>query len=683
MLTQSINNFIGNLKYENKVNINILEVYSTQNIKIEYRRIDYKDHEMIHDCHDDYKIESLFLTFKSLSSIIESSKPLVILTKINPNETTTDQSFSVFPQYICKNRIDFVQTDLGNIISDRTKRNQLPHSITGVDSRQYQISDKINDNIDLLKKKLIKPFVLKNLRLHMIKDNLATAVSTMCKEVKKETQYSYMKPSCEFIKMKESISFYPKLSENVFLLTSIDNRRNSSNSMCKRIKPTEPIMKTMNVDTDMETNIIDENEENDEILRSHTKCETTSVQSTENIKQNIVTTMWPDSGEQMGLSHDTFQLQTVLNHDEISPIGSSQFSYRKRQTKSLHLYGSTKHMIPNDSFFINPTTKQHTHCNVLIDNQSTNQQVSSPGFSAQQNVKTLNVIGGAFSKDLQSDISPSDFSENTYRNCIESLSFVCSSLPSSSNVLSQFEVADTCDIESTGFSNHFHRNVSPVIYGNLCCSPSVNTQDVATSSIQKTFHGKWGNEDLRVCCFCDYSQDFCLPPCYNNSSPFSDCYQSHIFTSHSPSIHCRSSEVPHNCCQNASCISEVNTIMHGIFDWELQNIQKSSQLYQTMVCEERMKSDHSRNSSLTDKSTDNHEPLGTVLFCPWDKCNSTNSVNCSCSFLQWVEETYLNTSYQGIPGDDCCCDVDIMYVPDSKPVVWASLSLLTKKLNNC
>ncbi|CAH8496340.1 unnamed protein product [Schistosoma rodhaini] len=121
--------------------------------------------------------------------------------------------------------------------------------------------------------------------------------------------------------------------------------------------------------------------------------------------------------------------------------------------------------------------------------------------------------------------------------------------------------------------------------------------------------------------------------------------------------------------------------MRGIFDSELQNIQKSSQLYQTMVCEERMKSDHSRNSSLTDKSTDNHEQLGTVLFCPWDKCNSTNSVNCSCSFLQWDEETYLNTfSYQGILSDDCCCDIDIMYVPDSRPVVWALLSPIDEEI---
>lgn len=136
----------------------------------------------------------------------------------------------------------------------------------------------------------------------------------------------------------------------------------------------------------------------------------------------------------------------LLNHDEVSLIVSFQFSYRKRLTECVHLYESTKHKTPDDSFFINPITKQHLRCNLIIDNKSANHQVSSSEFSSQESAKNLDVICGAFSKYLQSDISPSNIGENTYWNCIGSLSFVRSSLTSSSSVLLRFGVVDTCDI---------------------------------------------------------------------------------------------------------------------------------------------------------------------------------------------------------------------------------------------
>lgn len=66
----------------------------------------------------------------------------------------------------------------------------------------------------------------------------------------------------------------------------------------------------MNFDTDMKADLIDENKEN-EVLRSHTDSKAASALPTENTKQNIVTTMWPDSWKQMGKSHVTSQLQTV------------------------------------------------------------------------------------------------------------------------------------------------------------------------------------------------------------------------------------------------------------------------------------------------------------------------------------------------------------------------------------
>ncbi|VDP52695.1 unnamed protein product, partial [Schistosoma mattheei] len=146
-------------------------------------------------------------------------------------------------------------------------------------------------------------------------------------------------------------------------------------------------------------------------------------------------------------------------------------------TGCVHLYESTKHKTPDDSFFINPITKQHLRCNLIIDSKSATHQVSSSEFSAQESVKNLNLICSAYSKDLQSEISPSNFGENRYLNCIISLSFVRSGLTSSSSVLL--------------------RNVSPVIPENLCCSSSIDTQDVATSSVQNTFPKKWGDGYFR------------------------------------------------------------------------------------------------------------------------------------------------------------------------------------------
>lgn len=131
---------------------------------------------------------------------------------------------------------------------------------------------------------------------------------------------------------------------------------------------------------------------------------------------------------------------------------------------------------------------------------------------------------------------------------------------------------------------------------NLCCLSSIDTQDVATSSVQNTFLKKWGNGYFRICCLCDYSQDVFLSPCYNNGSSFPDCCQTQISKSISPSIHCRSSVVPPNYCQDASCIRELNTMTRGIFVSSYGIFKKGCQLYQTAVSEEHMKSDHLRNS---------------------------------------------------------------------------------------